>query len=596
MISSVTSIEKPSANGNKVILMQQTAFNDIHIGDILIINYGELCPCDMLILATSDQLNGRYTCQVDSMLENGQCLRQEKDAVTLTKNFAHWTEDSSTIWYFLVRLTGKVTYEANTKSDDILGSFKLRADPKVENFDKQKILKRGSVLKSRYALGMVLYNGRSNFGLSPYQFLCYKMSGIERKMRNFSITLIVFSLILSLLSSLLYRKLEDRVRNSDLAEVSTAVGFITHLSMYLSLFPATASLLITLSNALMSIILEIKNKKLQAKLSEMEEYQQIQSMRTSSLRDSNSIKDKSLEKCAFKVLNPYVVSDLGEIDDVFVDKSGTLSSNSYDVKTISTKNKLYASAKKNFVTEQLIAERDEIIQDKYDSEDQLDIEEGAQANIPHQDMDAPENIPSERVSIKAIEVEMSFPRFETILPPREVLDSPRHDSGKKLKLPQEQFSPSSNGKVSLSIGKNHLKSKRGSGVNSKQLIEYSPAQVSHHSGFKYRQFRTIREDVEDEYAFYEDFKSEPDIPSIIKMFSLCHTCKPELSGFDGSLMEETSLLALASEFGTTLIEAGSGEESISDTSNSYYSIRMKNGETVTIGYYFALKQDRRKSF
>ena len=131
---------------------------NIFIGDILKLNYGQMCPCDVLILATSEDINGKYICWLDSLYDDGKCARDRKDAIALTKSFAHWANEDRGLTYFLNRLNGKIVYKSN--QDQITGSLKIKDDPKIEVFDDSKIIKRGCVMRSKYALGLVLYNGK----------------------------------------------------------------------------------------------------------------------------------------------------------------------------------------------------------------------------------------------------------------------------------------------------------------------------------------------------------------------------------------------------------------------------------------------------
>ena len=263
MVNAVTSTEPRPVRDGKVKLMEQTSFADIHVGDILMVGQGEIAPCDLLVLATSDTLNGKQVCQVDTYCDDGRSLRQEKDAISLTKNINHWTEDIKTIWYFLVRFTGKVTFQADENKDSITGNIKLRSDPKVERFDDAKIIKRGTILRSKYIIGLVLFISRPTFEKNSLGF-SHKKCKVEETIRSYIVILIVIGLVLGILQSLFHM----RIHFSEQQKYFSAGGIASHFSNNFSLFPFSLLLIMNSGFALYSVILEIKYNKLAKKIAE----------------------------------------------------------------------------------------------------------------------------------------------------------------------------------------------------------------------------------------------------------------------------------------------------------------------------------------
>ena len=128
MVASITDpdeLRHGKVTSKKAQLMTRTTGEEIFIGDIIKLEQNQISPCDILLLASSDSLNGKFMCRVDTMLDNGKCLRQQKDVISLTKAFNLWTEDDRRAKMFLNRLTARVCYQIFEDTDNIVGAFKI---------------------------------------------------------------------------------------------------------------------------------------------------------------------------------------------------------------------------------------------------------------------------------------------------------------------------------------------------------------------------------------------------------------------------------------------------------------------------------------
>lgn len=68
-------------------------------------------------------------------------------------------------------------------------------------------------------------------------------------------------------------------------------------------------------------------------------------------------------------MNSNVLSDLGDIDDAFFDKKNTLATNKYEVKSIESTTRLYASDEGNFNPRHKIEDLSEVMDE--DDQDNL---------------------------------------------------------------------------------------------------------------------------------------------------------------------------------------------------------------------------------
>ena len=132
----------------------------------------------------------------------------------------------------------------------------MKSDPMVEMITNRKIIKKGCILQSKYIFGLVLYTSKLCFPVNTLKMIFVtKNSKIDTKIRELCLIMIVVDIILSILGSLNYLRVRTLEGNA-LGEVSSYVGFISHLSIYLSVMPLTLNILMELFHLISSVILE----------------------------------------------------------------------------------------------------------------------------------------------------------------------------------------------------------------------------------------------------------------------------------------------------------------------------------------------------
>ena len=602
MVASITDpdeLRHGKVTSKKAQLMTRTTGEEIFIGDIIKLEQNQISPCDILLLASSDSLNGKFMCRVDTMLDNGKCLRQQKDVISLTKAFNLWTEDDRRAKMFLNRLTARVCYQIFEDTDNIVGAFKIKSDPKVENFDITRVVKKGSQLKSRYVYGLVLYNGEPAFKRNYFRLGVGKVNGVQRSANTLTILLLVINVILSVLSSLLY----IRVRNFEGPKVHSQVGFITHFSLYTSVLPLSINLFLNLFDFFAAIILRLNYKEFK----NSEEYQKLLTKKTkiedmvsgetirSQTKINKSTSALNLDSInSLNILNPKVLADLGDIDEVFFDKTGTLSTYSYDVRTIAAKDKLWTSKRPNFVSSKI---------------DEMKAKQGNGEETPHPDSTEKEgssknfliekedglgsNDQTKKVLLKTIIKENGhglnaiYPAglFPVLSSSKDKIRSRPPSAAKPLEnlLQPDLFSNVMNS-VGLVLGATkNLNNERGA------LSDGLTATI-------------------DEEEFYKDFQNRTDIQELVIMFALCHSAKAisSDSSFKGNVIyesnhiEERALLKMAKNYGVSfmntddLMDDDDDEEENPEGTMKNYVIGL-NGEMLKVEYYFLLDHDPKRN-
>lgn len=350
MVGAVTSLER--TNG-KNTLNTITKASNIYIGDIIKLRKGEIAPCDLLVLGSTDTLNGNFICRVDSFYDDGKALRQLKESITLTKSFTPWIKEDSTVKLFLKHLDAKVEYSRSPGDHSIKGSFKLKADPRMEQFSDVNIVKKGSIMKSKHIYGLVLFNGRMCLDSNTKQTVFIaKNSKLEDKISAFTVVLVTINIALAILLTVIF------YRTAGFGDTSAKVlddksFFLNFISLTFSCLPLSINILINTFHWAAAFKLQSFFRgftTMAAFIAASNESEPLKRHRTElpSSKPAEKGKQKDEAENSFKVLNPNVIPDLGDIDDAFFDKTNTLTSTNYDIKTISFKGKFYQSSQSSF--------------------------------------------------------------------------------------------------------------------------------------------------------------------------------------------------------------------------------------------------------
>ena len=572
--------------------MRETTGSEIYIGDIIKLHHNQVAPCDMLLLASSDSLYGKFVCMVDTMLDDGKCARQRKECITLTKTFNQWTENDRSAKLFLNRLTARICYQTFEDRDNISGSFKIKSDPKIENFDSSNIVKKGSQLKTKYIYGLVLYNGRPNSSKLIPKFRLGKTNGVETVARNFTLLLIVVNIICSIFCSLLY----VRIRTFEGSKVDSMVGFVTHMSLLSSTLPLSINIFFNLFYIISAVVLRRSYRE----FTKREEYQKLMPKRTAlentvsadTIRSFTMLepskKNALLEyNNSLKILNPKVLPDLGDIDEAFFDKTGTLSTYTYDVKTISAREKMWTSKKPNFITPQMEVDRmNEVAQGASVSllPDPLAfIKKGPpKATLIHPDSskqaglsdDGAEN--PEKMGLNPVQVGSKI-KSSAVHP---VLASP-HPTENLPPLPMfsKPAFPGFGGAPNIMAGAFHSV---GAMIQAAKKFESKIVSEGSVGG-------------NSESEFYEEFKVKTDLQEIVFMFAVCHCARATPAGFDSNHIEERALLKMAKDFGVSFENSDTlMADDVPESEQNNYVISWKK-KMIKVEYYFFIEHDPRRN-
>lgn len=302
-------------------------WKDIVVGDIVRVRNDEEVPADMVILATSDQddhcyietknLDGETNLKTKAPVEAGvtASLRSSSDFAN-TKFWIECDAPNPNLYTF----HGLLHYEKYNKDG------KLEKEDEKEVISNDNILLRGCMLRNtKWAVGLVIYTGEEtkimlNSGITPT-----KTSRISRELNlsvyiNFAL-LFVLCFVSGLINGLFYRSSENSrvffefAPYAPTAAANGVVAFFVALIIYQSLVPISLYISVEIIKTLQAFFIFSDIKMYYAKLD---------------------------FPCTPKAWN--ISDDLGQIEYIFSDKTGTLTQNVMEFKKCTIGGKSYGLA------------------------------------------------------------------------------------------------------------------------------------------------------------------------------------------------------------------------------------------------------------
>lgn len=249
---------------------------DLQVGDILLIFDDRIIPADLLLLCTDNYKE----CFADTLSVLGERNLQLKKPVKDTQA-ALYGNDLSEVFTNLKRINGNITVINKSKAQGFTGKIRLRICPKATRLTYENLLLKGTTVKNvHWIIAYILYTG-------PETCFCpdrkkRKVPTTNKKLENWNTLTILIILIISMIGftigQVYYENSEPGYNFSGLIiEVQNLIP----ISLYLVIY----------------IIRSVK---------------------------SYQIESKGL---ALNVNNPEVLEDLGNVDYLVVNKTGTLTEN-----------------------------------------------------------------------------------------------------------------------------------------------------------------------------------------------------------------------------------------------------------------------------
>jgi len=295
---------------------ESVMWKNLEVANIILLYKDEPIPADIMLLATSENdglcfvetsnLDGESNLKIKTALSETAAIFEGPDIKEVMKKVSKLDESSL------------LTELPNNKLYNFDGSLKVKGHPRNIAVDNNAILLRGSMLKNtKWALGLVVFTGADTKQMMNSKAPRLKRSNVERRVNRYLV--IVFSVLFgtSMLSAVIsiahsFSKPSQLHYYSGQEAISSCFNFITFMILYNGLVPI--SLYVT-----MDII-----RVIQARFMQWD------------LRMYNAKTDRTAQ-----VKSGDLNEDLGQVEFIFSDKTGTLTENQMEFKRCYIQGKSY---------------------------------------------------------------------------------------------------------------------------------------------------------------------------------------------------------------------------------------------------------------
>ncbi|CAD8077107.1 unnamed protein product [Paramecium sonneborni] len=269
--------------------IEEIKWQDINIGDVLLLNKGDIVPADIIVLDTGQVRDREAVCMVDSTYCDGKSTFTKKKSCYLTQLIVLRTRQKSQFAEYRKLLTGRLEYEVpNGHTNIFRGRLKLKKDPKVEFLSIENLIFKGSTIKqTSWLFGLVVYVGsktKNSMSSKKNKAKCSHEENLVDFISLFMITLILFFSLISIIV-LLARSDDITFALSIDKNTQNGMKIFNLLILYSQFIPANIFMILDIINI--------------------------------------------VNKFRFKLHRPQTFSELGSLDYMLLDKTGTITTSYY---------------------------------------------------------------------------------------------------------------------------------------------------------------------------------------------------------------------------------------------------------------------------
>eukprot|EP00750_Incisomonas_marina_P033805 INCI9963.1.p1 GENE.INCI9963.1~~INCI9963.1.p1 ORF type:complete len:1815 (-),score=332.22 INCI9963.1:221-5665(-) len=305
---------------------EERHWRDVAVGDLLLVHKNESFPADLLALASSNEDN---LCYVETKNIDGESNLKVRN--TLSKLQAYLIAEGSTMRSACERavgIQGTVGYEPPNSSIYTFNGFAELTTPEVServSLGGRNLLLRGSTLRNtRWSIGLVLYTGMDTKVVRNSRETPAKMSMIEKVINKTLWIILVIQLLFGIVCDVLYNIFDANGYNSawylsgpnatgmELVFPDWLAYLFTFIILFNNLVPISLYVTVEFCNAFQAGLINHDKKMVDPATG------------TAALCRSTNL-----------------CQELGQIEYVFSDKTGTLTQNIMTFKSLSVGGTVY---------------------------------------------------------------------------------------------------------------------------------------------------------------------------------------------------------------------------------------------------------------
>ncbi|CAD8160132.1 unnamed protein product [Paramecium pentaurelia] len=294
---------------------KEVIWSQLRIGDLIKVQKDEQIPADILIIQTSDKKGNVF---IDTKNLDGDTILKLKN---IPKNLQYFQEQSQNA---LSELRMTINYERpNPYLYQLTGSAEINSQQ--VSLSHKNFLLRGCVLRNvDYIYGIVCYNGHDSKIMLNQVKIQPKSSHLERTMNQYVIAIFLFQITICGLGGYL-NSYWQQIHNSQLSYLDILNTDLEY-NFIKNLFIKWGNWILILANFVpISLIVSL----------EIVQYFQgiLINMDQGTYSAENDIRSV--------VQSSNLIGQLGQVDYIFSDKTGTLTKNQMDFKCLSVNEKSY---------------------------------------------------------------------------------------------------------------------------------------------------------------------------------------------------------------------------------------------------------------
>ncbi|KAJ2725620.1 phospholipid transporting ATPase [Coemansia sp. Benny D115] len=294
----------------------QTEWRHLHVGDIVLVRDGDSVPADLVLLVTSDE-DGGSLCFIETKNLDGETNLKTKSAL-------HSTTSLTSPWRLSQFVSSIRAEPPNTQLYSFKGSIDIGGESEPLSIDN--LLLRDSVVRNtQWAVGVVVFTGDDTKIMMNSSETPSKRSRIERMMNYQVMSQFCLLFVLCLLSAILggiYYGRADSFQALFIVQYETKSGrsaplygfltFWTSLILYQTVVPISLYVTIEVVKSFQAYFIN---------------------------QDADMYYAPKNRRCVPRTWN--ISDDLGQVEYIFSDKTGTLTQNVMEFRQCTIRGKVY---------------------------------------------------------------------------------------------------------------------------------------------------------------------------------------------------------------------------------------------------------------